>query len=228
LGFIVVDQSVYKCYYLIITVLIQYLKKEEGMKEAIVVLGFGYYKGGMSSQTLANYGKGLHLWFDIDDGDVDFSCSGMAIIPGSNPPTTQENQMYEWAKRDEVFRRDRNTYIASRRSTDTPENRVRYNKTQGNALQILHLTKRYRWDTVYIVDHPYHIPRLKIALEFMAKIVQSYVKFVYVPAEVDSNNNGQLVVKYLPIYWVYEKLATVYQTMWLSYHVAWLRTALQE
>lgn len=199
------------------------------MKKAVVVLGFGYgVNGSMSSQTLANYGKGQRLWFDMDDGGVDFSCSGMAVVPGSNPPTTQEDQMYEYAETDEVFRKTRNTYIASRRSTDTPENRVRYNKTQGNALQILHLSKRYQWDVVYIVDHPYHIPRVKIALEFMARLAQSYVEFIYVPSEIDASDNDQMVAKCLPIYWVYEKLTTIYQAIWLSCHVAWLRKALSE
>lgn len=199
------------------------------MKKAVVVLGFGYgAHGSMSSQTLANYGKGEHLWFDMDDGSVDFSCSGMAIVPGSIPPTTQENQMYEYAKTDEVFRNTRNTYIAIRRSSDTHENRRRYNKTQGNALQIMHMAKICGWEKIYIVDHPDHLRRLEIALEFMKRLSLSYIEFVYEPAKIDSSNNEQFVAKHLPVYRVYEKVTIIYQAIWLSSHVAWLRKVLSE
>lgn len=201
------------------------------MKNAVVVLGFGYGKQGtMGSQTLANLKKGIFLRNDLAAYEVsaEFACSGMTVIPGSSPQRLQEGLMYRWLYN---FLESKGLIHLAQivcHTDDTPENRIIYNKTQGNSLQIMHLAKTNGWEHVYIVDHPMHIPRLKIALEFMAKLSHANVDFVYVRGEIDSSNNAQRVAKYLPIYWVYERLTTIYQALWLGTHIGQLRKVLQE
>lgn len=200
------------------------------MKNAVIVLGFGYGKHGtIGSQTLANLERGISLLDDLSAYEVpaELSFSGMAVIPGSSPQRLQEDLMYGHLYRLLTIKGLIRFYQIVCRTDDTPENRVIYNKTQGNALQIMHLAKKNGWEHVYIVDHPMHIPRLEIALEFMVMLSHANVDFVYVRSEIDSSNNAQSVAKYLPIYWVYERLTTIYQAFWLGTHIGQLRKALQ-
>lgn len=200
------------------------------MKNAVVVLGFGYGKHGtMGSQTLVNLKKGISLRNDLAAYEVpaELSFSGMAVIPGSSPQRLQEDLMYRWLYKFLTSKGLIHLAQTVCHTDDTPENRVIYNKTQGNALQIMHLAKKNGWEHIYIVDHPMHIPRLEIALEFMVMLSRANVDFVYVRSEIDSSNNAQSVAKYLPIYWVYERLTTIYQVFWLGTHIKQLRKALQ-
>lgn len=201
------------------------------MNGGLVVLGFASNRGktDIGSQTIANLEEGVSLLGDlIGYGEsVDFACSGMAMLPNSFPQTTQEERMRRWlyGRLESDGRLDLAPCI--RRSADNPINRVLYNKTQGNAIQILKLAKQNGWGQVYIVDHPFHIPRLKIALEYMTLVTRSKIDFIYIRGEIDASDNGQFVAQYLPVYWIYERLTTLYQFLWLAFHKNLIREALQ-
>jgi len=197
----------------------------------LVALGFASNeeKTDIGSQTIVNLETSISLWRDLIwyKESVELACSGMAVLPHSFPQTTQEERMRRWLY--DRLESDGRLDLASciRRSDDNAVNRVLYNKTQGNALQILGLAKKNGWEQVYIVDHPFHIPRLKIALECMARITHSKIDFIYVGGKIDAKDNGQLVAQYLPIYWVYERLTTLYQFLWLASHKKLIREVLQ-
>jgi len=189
-------------------------------KAAVVSLGLGYSKnkGYNSSQTIENLQKGVSLfcnqkkWSEVP---VELACSGMTIIPDSNPPTLQEMPMYGW-----VWQHLENRDLISEVRAllqDTPEIRILCKSTCGNAFQILLLAKEYGWTNVFIVDHPLHQKRLDAALQYVARLAHMNIDFVYVKVDVDASDQGQFVAKYLPVFWVYELLNMFYQPFQLAH-----------
>ncbi|MFZ2414479.1 MAG: hypothetical protein WAW33_00510 [Minisyncoccia bacterium] len=177
-------------------------------KTGIVVVAFAFSKtkDEIGSQTMAGLKKGVDLFLDMTKHgeSVEIACSGMGFLPKSSPKVFQKKPMYKWIhgylesqNREDLFSRIRYlNYIL--------EDWAFYDKTCGNALEILRLVKQCHWVNIIVCDRPGHWHRLDIALQYISKLTGMDVDITYVPTDVDGGDSGQLVTKYRLVYWLYE------------------------
>lgn len=186
------------------------------MNVIVAIFGLGYGTNGtLGSQTEVALKQGVSVWKWLVECKTSptLICSGMAIISGgSNPPVTQEDLMAAYVKAEGA---------SSLFAQKTEETLALYNKTWGNAIEIVDMAIKNHMDTVdvYLVDHPTHLPRLKMALQWMSRLAHyKGLRFIGNPTEVDTSNQAQWVAKSAFRFWLYEKAVTVFQVLWLLSH----------
>jgi len=177
-------------------------------KTGIVVVAFAFSKtkDEMGSQTMAGLKKSMNLFLDMTKHgeDVEIACSGMGFLPKSSPKVFQKKPMYEWIHEYLASQNREDLFPRIRYLTDISEDWAFYDKTCGNALEILRLAKEGHWVNIIVCDRPGHWYRLNIALRYISKLTGMDVDVTYVPVDIDGSDNGQLVTKYRLVYWLYE------------------------
>lgn len=185
------------------------------MNTVVAVFGLGYGEdGALGSQTKTALDQGISIWKWLAKYQTSpiLVCSGMAIIPGSNPPVTQEDLMATYVEAREV---------SGLFAKKTEETLTLYNKTWGNAIEIIDLLIENNLGPadVYLVDHPVHLPRLKMALYWVNRLANyKGLRLISNPTKIDATNQGQWVAKSELRFWMYEKAVTVFQIFWLLSH----------
>jgi len=184
-----------------------------GIIVAIFGLGYGA-KGTLGSQTETALHQGISVWKFLVGYQVYpmLICSGMAMLPGSDPPVTQEDLMAAYVEAEGA---------SGLFAQKTEETLVLYNKTWGNAIELLDMAigNKLGEAEVYLVDHPMHLPRLKLALWWVSRLAHyKGLRLVGNPTEINVSNQAQWVAKSNLRFWLYEKAVTVYQVWWLLIH----------
>jgi hypothetical protein len=187
-------------------------------KMAVAVIACGHGENGtIGSQTKVNLDQGLSIWgFLTGYGNPsELICSGMALIPARNPPVTQEDLMKDYLKEKGIS----NGIFAEK----TKDNLKLYNKSWGNAIEIVDVAIAMDIGEVYVVDQAVHLPRLKLALWYVARLAHYNLRVVGNPAELNASNQAQWVVKSTLRFWLYERAVTILEIIWLLSHRSQIR-----
>ena len=188
-------------------------------KTAVAVIACGHGKNGsMGSQTTENLDQGISVWRFLNGygNHSELICSGMALIPASDPPVTQEDLINDYLDEQKGIS---NGIFAEK----TKDNLKLYDKTWGNAIEIVDVAIAMDIGEVYVVDQAVHLPRLKLALWYVARLAHYNLRVVGNPAELNASNQAKWVVKSTLRFWLYERAVTILEIVWLLSHGSQVR-----